>query len=190
MREQLHIPHSTALTTCAASLAYHGLLGQAEENTGLDLDNVDLTLVPSEHLTALASWVTSTCSVYIHKVNGIDLTSLLNSLKCESLSIENQSLDREETQALVQAMESGVEIVELTSITLEMETLVSYSGKGRCCEVELNCHDDDPKMWRVNMKEPLKIWAMNRDWAVTEGIDLSDALAISLFWIKRKVRKL
>jgi len=160
---------SPSLPTCAASLAYHELLGHAEEITCLGLANVDLTSVPTEHLTALASWVTFKCRVSIHKVSGIGLTSFLNNLKCESLLIDNQSLGREETQALVQAMESGVEMVELSMVTFEMETLVTYSGRGRCWNVRLyGDNDEDPEMWRVNIKEPYKIWAMSQDWEVID----------------------
>ena len=60
-------------------------------------------------------------------------------------------------------MESGVEIVNLVMVTCDMETLVTYSGRGRCGKVILDWY---PKLLRVNLKEPLKIWAMNRDWAV------------------------
>ena len=165
VRKQLNYPK---MMSCAASLAYHGLLGQAEENTCLVLKNVDLTSVPSEHLAALATWVTSTCRVSIQKVKGIGLTSLLNSLRCGHLLITFQSLYREETLGLVQALESSVEGVQLESVTLDMETMVTYSGQGRCREVRLfRGYNEDYEMWRVNLKEPLKCWAMSRDWAVT-----------------------
>ena len=76
-------------------------------------------------------------------------------------------------------MESGVEEVELFAVTLDMETLVTYSGEGRCRQVRLECaDDDDPGLWRVNVKEPLKIWAVNRGWAVTS--EFRDEL-----WINR-----
>lgn len=83
------------------------------------------------------------------------------------MTLYYQSLDREETQALVQAMESGVERVLLNSVTLDMETLETYSGQGRCWDVRLLWPARDGReMWRVNLKEPLKLWAVNRGWAV------------------------
>ena len=157
------------MTSCAASLAYHGLLGQPGRfvTYSLRFEEVDLTSVPPEHWAALASWVTW-YSVIIIQVSGIGLTSFLSKVKCQSLEMI-PSLDREETQALVQAMESGVEELHLHSVTLDMETLVTYSGQGQCRQVEVSSflpHGDDPEMWRVNMKEPLKGWAVSRDWAV------------------------
>merc|ERR1719480_215693 len=107
-------------------------------------------------------------SPYNDVVDGDGLTSFLNNLKCESLRISNQSLSREETQALVLAMDSGVEVVDLRSVTLDMETLVTYNGQGRCGEVRLNCdYDEDPEMRRVN--QGLKIWGMrSRNWTVID----------------------
>ena len=64
----------------------------------------------------------------------------------------------------MQAMESGVERVHLGSVTVEMETLLNYSGQGQCLEVMLNCDDDDdPEDWKMNKKKPLKNWALSRD---------------------------
>ena len=154
--------------TCAASLAYHRLLGQTEDVSIVYLMDVDLTSVPIEHLAALASWVTSSCEVFIEEVKGIDLASVLNSLKCHQLWITCQSLGREETQALVQAMESGVVGVNLILVTLDMETMVTYSGRGRCWKLSLGCHLYNTEMKNEPLKEPLKCWAMCRDWEVIE----------------------
>jgi len=150
VREWLHALDSLSLTICAASLAYHGLLGQAEKITCLCISNIDLTSVPNEHLAALASWMTSSCDVSINKTStsGIGLTSFLNSLKCHDLWIHGDShgmiLGREETDALVQAMESSVKMVGLDSVTMDMKTLFMYNGEGRCCEVVLTRRDEDP----------------------------------------------
>ena len=169
VRVQLDSLNCLSLTTCAASLAFHGLLGQcqSEEESFLYLSDIDLTSVSTEHLEALASWATSWCTVCIRNVNGTNLASFLNRLNCENLWIYHQSLGREETQALVQAMELGVERVHLGSVTVEMETLLNYSGQGQCLEVMLNCDDDDdPEDWKMNKKKPLKNWALSRDWVV------------------------
>lgn len=168
VRERLHALDSASLTSCAASLAYHGLLGKAdaEERLSVELWNHDLTSIPTEHLAALASWMTL-CHVSINNLSGIDMKSFLNSLKCQNFWIYRQTLGREDTEALVQAMESRVERVGLQElVTLEMETLVTYSGLGRCREVHLFCCDDDRELWRVNLKEPFKNWALSRNWAV------------------------
>ena len=66
-----------------------------------------------------------------------DLVSILSSVKCERLEIGDQSLWREETQALVQAMESGVKTVRLIEVTLDIDTLTEYSGQGVCRVIDL-----------------------------------------------------
>ena len=90
------------LIICAASLTHHGLLGSVK---GLVLRD-DLTSVPAEYLASLAPCVTG--SAYISDVSGCDLVTILDSVKSAGLWITSQSLDREETLALVRAMESRV----------------------------------------------------------------------------------
>ena len=64
--------------------------------------------------------------------------TILTSLKCGVLTISSQSLGREETQALVAAMESHVERVALkNAVTLDIETLTRYSGQGVCKRLTL-----------------------------------------------------
>ena len=78
-------------------------------------------------------------------------------------TLYSQSLGREETQALVQAMESGVEIVGMwggVTLDMEMETLAEYSGQGVCSEVML--YGDTA----VRYKEELVTWARSRNWRV------------------------
>ena len=102
---------------CAASLAYHGLLRSVEDMMlHSQIEDVDLTSVPAEHLASLVSCVTR--KVEISNFIG-DLVTVMDSVKCEILSIR-RSLNREETQALVRAMESGVESVGLSGgLTLD-----------------------------------------------------------------------
>ena len=67
-----------------------------------------------------------------------------------------------ETQALVQAMESGVEVVNLCEeVTLDIRDLMEYSGQGKCREVRW---DDDTE---DRYREQLRTWAKNRNWEVT-----------------------
>ena len=74
--------------------------------------------------------------LHISNVSGCDLVSLLTSLKCQELIIHRQTLGREETQALVRAMESDVERVRLNvEVTLDIEALTEYSGQGVCRRV-------------------------------------------------------
>ena len=67
----------------------------------------------------------------------------------------------EETQALVQAMESRVEEVELHGeMTLDIEALTEYNGQGRCKEVRAY------GFVATKYKEDMRTWASNRNWRV------------------------
>ena len=144
--------------TCAASLAHHGLLGSVSY---LSLGDVDLTSVPAEHL---ASLVSVTGRVYIGNVSGSALVTILDSVKGEVFWICRQSLDSEETQALVRAMESRVEIVLLNAgVTLDIRELMKYSGQGKCRKV--GCDGDTADRYR----EQLRAWATNNNWEMTHN---------------------
>ena len=143
----------------AASLAHHGLLGSVKD---MYLTDVDLASVPAEHLASLASCVTR--SVDIKNVSNCDLTSILDSVNCDLLSINSQTLSREETRAVVRAMETGVEQVylgDLGKMSLDMRALTQYSVQGKCVEVRY-------EEWKVedaarNIKK-LRSWAKRINW--------------------------
>ena len=91
--------------------------------------------------------------------------------QCQELVISDQHLGSEETQALVQAMESGVEEVELRGeVTLDIRSLMEYSGQGKCSK--LGCCDDTVPRYR----EQLMSWASSNNWTVM--IDYSDHFVI------------
>ena len=134
-----HTPNAPYATlheiACAASLAYHGLLGPLNANTWIYLRDVDLSSVPEEHLASLVSCGTQ--GVYIEKIRGCDLVTILDNIKTNILVIYSRSLGSEETQALVRAMESRLEIVHLgiwEMDTLDTAALTTYSGQGKCVE--------------------------------------------------------
>ena len=106
--QELVIKRIREVIPCAVSLANHNLLSSVYR---LDLHDVDLGPVSAQHLASLASRVT--VILHIWNVSGFDLVSIFTSLKCRELYITSQSLGREETRALVQVMESGVETVML-----------------------------------------------------------------------------
>ena len=144
--------------TCAASLAHHGYLGSLQY---MRLWDLDLTSVSAENLASLVSSVTE--SVSIKKIRDCGLVPILDSGSVESewLIISSQSLDTDETQALVRAMETGVELVRLEKgVTLDIGGLMEYSGQGKCQEVE--CHYDTAATYR----DKLRRWATSRNWAV------------------------
>ena len=111
--------------TCAASLAHHKLPLSMQT---LYLKNVDLTSVPDEHLASLLSSVGT--NVNIRNVNDCGLVTLLNFVKCKGLTL-SQSLGSEETRALVQAMESRVEVVCFDEfVTMDIRELIQYNAMG------------------------------------------------------------
>ena len=142
--------------TCAASLAHHRLLGCVYS---MSLDDVDLTSVPAEHLASLASSVTECVS--ITNVSGCGLVTIMDSVKSQQLVFRHQSLDREETQALVRAMESGLERVDLHyRVTLDIRELMEYNGQGKCRGV--GCYNDAVEKYR----EKQRTWASRKHWEV------------------------
>ena len=146
----------------AADLAHHGLLGSLRE---LHLVNLDLSLVPTEHLASLASCVRGTFS--INDIKARDLASVLNSLKCDELIISRQEIGTELSQALVQAMESGVAEVTLNSdyysgkkMYLGIASLTNYSGQGKCEKVTVM----RPNRYHYRDEfESLRTWVRNRE---------------------------
>ena len=120
---------------------------------------MDLSSVPAKRMASLASSVTRILAIV--NVRG-NLVSLLTSLKCQKFGISRQSLGREETRALVQAMELQVEMVLLSvESTLDMESLAEYSGQGVCRGLYLL----GDLVARYKLK--LRTWARRRKWRVS-----------------------
>ena len=146
--------------TCAASLAHHGLLGPVES---MKLHYVDLTSVPEEHLASLVSCVTR--SVYIQHVSQ-GLVSVLDSVASKELYLSGQSLDSDETRALMAALDTRVEELTLEggwlTLALVMEALTESSGQGRCRLIM--CYEDTAARYR----DQLWAWASIRGWGVTQ----------------------
>ena len=157
----------------AASLAHHGMLGSVE---CMWLNFVDLASVPAEHLASLASCVTR--NVRLNKVININLVCILDNIKCEKLDIyQFLQLEREETQALVRAMESNVREVNLHSVSLDINTLTQYSGQGACRKVA--CETASAAWYR----DELGLWALRKNWTVEKD-------SLLQFQIKRKEEQL
>ena len=148
--------------TDAARLAHHGMLGCLKS---IWLGNVDVASVPTEHLASLVSCVTE--GVYIFNVSNSDLTSILDSSKSRMLYINNQSLSTKETQAVVQAM-ANVEEVYLgdrfgyhrIEVRLDISTLVTYGGRGKCQKVVFYYDTAD------KYREEVLRWAHRISWGV------------------------
>ena len=149
---------SLAEVKCGASLAHQGLLGSVEI---LWLDKVNLASVPDQHLDSLISCVTGT--LVIQNITGCDLVTALNSGKSRALDIKYQRLGRDETQALVRALETRVKDLHLEGVTLNITALTKYSGQGRCRLV--SCVNSDI----VKHRKKLKTWAERKHWEFCEA---------------------
>ena len=147
---------SLQVITTAASMAHKGLLGTVERLRLCD----DLTSVPSEHMASLVSSVTG--RIHIEIVSRCDLMTILDSVNSQELEIYDQSLGREETEALVRALETRVEKVQLGYMDLDIETLVKYNGRGKCMLV--SCYSDFADKYIYSQK--LKTWAKRIHWEV------------------------
>ena len=116
-----YVPSLPEITT-AASLAHYGFLRPVEE---MRLQYVDLSSVPAEHMASLAACVTD--RVIISNVHNFDLINILDNIECQSCYIHGHSLNREESLALVRAMESRVEKVTLGG-EVDIKVLTQYNG--------------------------------------------------------------
>ena len=157
VRGQIIKDPSLAEIKCGASLAYQGLLSSVEI---LWLDNVNLASVPNQHLDSLISCVTGT--LVIQNISG-HLVTALNSGKSRALDIKYQRLGRDETQALVRALETRVKDLHLEGVTLNITALTKYSGQGRCRLV--SCVNSDI----VKQRKKLKTWAERKHWEFCEA---------------------
>ena len=152
------VPFLTEIVT-AASLAHHGLLDSVMY---MELYDVDLASVPSEHLASLASCVTG--KVIIIKVENCDMITILDNVKTALLGVCAQPLSTEETQALVRAMESRVERVILGykgELSLDIEALTQYSGQGKCSLLSLVPNADKDTKYRKDLMR----WMFKVHWA-------------------------
>ena len=156
VREEVWLRGSQVqVITSATSLAHQGLLGPVEK---MRLREVDLSSIPAEHLVSLVSCVTR-CA-HIKNVSGCDLVTILDCVKSKALWIDNQSLGREETEALVRALETRVERVGLYCDIEDIEALTKFNGQGECWEV--SCWYDVVAKY----SEKLKTWAKRINWEV------------------------
>ena len=148
---------------CVASLAHQGLVN-SEMAHQLDLRDLDLTSVPTKHLSSLFSIVRD--EVHITNISGCDLVTILDSIRSHELFVMNQNLTSEETQALVRAMESCVERVTLYwAVFLDISDLMEYSGLGKCRVISLWGESG------TRYRERLSVWAKSRNWNVSWGYD-------------------
>ena len=73
-------------------------------------------------------------------------------------------LDQAATSSLVLGLQHRVEELWLSAVvSLHLQTLLGYDGRGRCCEVW--CEGDTADIYREEMRE----WAIRVNWDVSGG---------------------
>ena len=162
-----------SLIKTAALLAHHGMLGSLEN---IWLKSMTLSSVPDDHLASLVSSVTGTVRISYVRCHQGGLIPLLNSIKCDTLHISSQTLGREETQALVRAMESNVESICLGPETnLDIAVLNQYSGEGKCRSVGYYHYEGDSKVIEEIWRRRYTTWS-----SAIKRIDIISKLSLLL----------
>ena len=156
-RRYYNIP-SLDVVKSGAALAKHGFITQVPE---LNLYNLDISAVPAEDMASLVKCVQ--VSVHISNATG-DLGTIVGSVKCDYLTINDTMLGAGQTESLVAAMVTGVKGAGLWGgVTLDMGTLAQYDGTGECGWVELHGTDTVEKYG-----EEVKEWAQRIGWETDE----------------------
>ena len=130
-------PPSRAMVAALASFIHRGHITEVENMT---LWNLDLAELP--YAASLAD-VTVTGEVNIARVSG-HIAPVLSRIRCSCLSLDHMRLSAGDTRALVTAMMTSVDMVELGlgpavgssssrgGLELDWDTLLLYDGRGRC----------------------------------------------------------
>ena len=132
-----HLPPSQAMVTSLATFLHHNYL-QPPAVSRLWLRNINLSEVP--HASCLVG--VRRQSVRLDNVTG-DLAPVLELTRCGVLSVSSMVLGAGDTRALVTALAAGVDKLSLGydgEVELDMASLVTHDGQGRCCTVQ--CSDN------------------------------------------------
>ena len=102
----------------------------------LDIELKNINLSDVAHVSSLTD-VTNTFDTF--RITGPTTfnisgnIAIISSIKCQRLVISAMRLSTEDTTALVQGMQTSVEMVQLgDSMELDWDTLLTYDGRGHC----------------------------------------------------------
>ena len=124
------------------------------------LQNIDLGDIPRDHICKLTSIVRGL--IYILNITPASLLDIiLVNVRCQELWLVNKRLTEPQTRALVTAMTKRLEDVKLDVVTLDIQTLCQYNGRGTCRELHVR-YDT-----RRRYGERLERWGTEVGWAVT-----------------------
>ena len=163
-----HTPNAAELKR-AAELAKEEYLASVEY---MQIVDVDISEIPSDHIGKLASIVTNRLNIQ-NVPNLSQLGAILANVQCKALYLGYMALSDENTLALVTAMRTRVEVLGLHfSVTLDPELLAAYDGRGRCYVLGVV---GDTRWW---CGARLRRWAWETGWTVTVDTDGLEGLCI------------
>ena len=115
-----------------ATFIHHGYITEMH-----NMELVKINLSEVAHASSLAD-VNGTKVVFIDNVTG-NTSALISRIKSHSLVIYKMRLSTEDTAALVQGMQTNLVEVILGGklVELDMDTLLTYDGRGLCGVVQL-----------------------------------------------------
>ena len=89
------------------------------------------------------------------------MSNIVKSLKCKELELRYTDLSQGTTTILVETL-TRVRKIVLVDVTLEVEELCKYSGKGQCHEITVG------GTTKSLYSQRLKIWTKRVDWVVVK----------------------
>ena len=151
---------SQAQVSSLATFIHHGYI---TEMHNMELMNIDLSEVA--HASSLAD-VNVTNNVLIDNVTG-NISALISRIKSHDLFIYKMRLSTEDTAALVQGMQTNLVEVILGGklVELDMDTLLTYDGRGLCGVVQ--CYGET----RERYGDQVAAWGQTMGWSVVRDGD-------------------
>ena len=94
-----------------------------------------------------------------------DIGHFMNQIYCTGLSMSNMELDRAYTKSLVQCLQNNIFSLELGRngpVILDIDTLLEYSGKGKCSQMTFFFSKEFCETYIVKLRN----WTKGVNWAV------------------------
>ena len=148
-------PPSQAQVSSLATFIHHGYITEMH-----NMELVKINLSEVAHASSLAD-VNGTKLVFIDNVTG-NTSALISRIKSHDLVIYKMRLSTEDTAALVQGMQTNVVEVILGGklVELDMDTLLTYDGRGLCGVVQ--CYGET----RERYGDQVATWGEAMGWSV------------------------
>ena len=101
-------------------------------------------------------------TVKLWRLSG-DISQLLPLISCQKLVIGDTNLSSNDTESLVNCLNTNVSVLGLCDTTVDISVLSQYNGTGKCELVK--CSDGSYRRYRGQVTQ----WAHNMGWKVKDG---------------------